>query len=513
MKLESLPTFAIFVLGLIASTHARPRPQSPAVPSGRCGKDFGLATCEKFPGELCCSEFGFCGGTADHCKPQSCQFGCDNKNPFLPGTVDPKKSAGSTNTTPPPGSGITPPTYGTPANPPTQATTPVPNGRCGRDFGLATCEKFPGEFCCSQYGYCGGTAEHCNPQTCQFGCDNKNPLAPGKLDPKAGTNPPSTGAPQNPTTPPSTPPGAGDPASPQPPTPPPQTNGSSVAVPKGRCGRDFGFASCQRFPGEFCCSEFGFCGGTADHCKAETCQFGCDNKDPFLPGKETPKKDVDQGPMQLPEIDENGSIQSCKIPGTISITYDDGPSPLTPNLLNTLDGLKVKTTFFVIGSSIANPGMKEVLIDADRRGHDIASHSFSHSNFLTLSDQQIQEEIKKTEDAIFNAIGKRPRYFRPPFGAVDARVANIVKSMGYKIILWNLDSNDFRHPDDYQAYETAYSSGFSGRTASNSAFISLQHDIHQGTVQFAQKIHEFTIRSGYQPKSVSACLQESAYKN
>ncbi|KAI9139516.1 hypothetical protein BKA69DRAFT_1014904, partial [Paraphysoderma sedebokerense] len=166
----------------------------------------------------------------------------------------------------------------------------------------------------------------------------------------------------------------------------------------------------------------------------------------------------------------------------------------------------VKTTFFVIGSNIANPGMREVLIDADRRGHDIASHSFTHSNFLTLSDQQIQEEITKTEDAIFNAIGKRPRYFRPPFGAMDGRVANIVKSMGYKIILWNLDTNDWRQPDDIQAYEASYSTAFSGRNPSTSAFISLQHDIHQGTVNFAQRVHELAIRSGYQPRSVSKCL-------
>ncbi|KAI9138248.1 hypothetical protein BKA69DRAFT_1031603, partial [Paraphysoderma sedebokerense] len=206
-------------------------------------------------------------------------------------------------------------------------------------------------------------------------------------------------------------------------------------------------------------------------------------------------------------------ILNCKVPGSISITYDDGPSPLTTTLLNTLSSMNVRTTFFVIGSSIGNPGMKQVVAEAARRGHDIASHSFTHSNFLTLSDQQIRDEITRTETAIFNAIGRRPRYFRPPFGAIDARVARIVQSMGYKTILWNIDTKDFLNPNDHQAQERAYSTAFLGRSTSTAAFISLQHDIHQGTVNAARRIYEFSIRNGYRPQSVSACLQESAYRN
>ncbi|KAI9138249.1 hypothetical protein BKA69DRAFT_813558 [Paraphysoderma sedebokerense] len=127
MKFDLFLTVSIFAFGPLAlSVYASPQPQS-AVPSGRCGRDFGLATCERFAGEFCCSQFGFCGGTADHCNAQTCQFGCDNRDPFRPGTVNPKKA-------------------------PTPTPTPTPQGRCGRDFGFAACDSSPGEVCCSEFG-------------------------------------------------------------------------------------------------------------------------------------------------------------------------------------------------------------------------------------------------------------------------------------------------------------------------------------------------------------------------
>lgn len=358
------------------------------------------------------------------------------------------------------------------------AQNSVPAGRCGKDFGFATCEKYPGEYCCSEYGWCGGTADHCNPQTCQFGCDNRNPRSPGRVP-----LPPPTSSP-SPTARPTT--------SPRPsPTSPP-------SVPQGRCGREFGGAFCN-YPGEYCCSEYGWCGNTPSHC-GTGCQSGCDNRPPQGP------------PSQLPEVGEDGAILSCKIPGSISITYDDGPSEFTSTLLDTLRSLNVKTTFFVVGQYLEDESNRQLLARAVREGHEIASHSYSHTSFLQLSDQQIRDEMTKTEDLILRAIGRRPRLFRPPYGEMDGRVASVVGRLGYRVIKWNIDSNDWRHPDDYAAYETEYRNALSNTDPASRAFISLQHDIHAGTVRFAKQIHEFTIRTGYKPQKVSTCLEESAYK-
>lgn len=137
-------------------------------------------------------------------------------------------------------------------------------------------------------------------------------------------------------------------------------------------------------------------------------------------------------------------IYGCPQDHNWALTFDDGPSNYTSELLDILDKENVKATFCVMGAHVEQ--YPEILKRAYESGHHIASHTFSHPHLMSLSNEEIIYEVKATEEAIEKAIGIKPRYIRPPFGEADARVKGLLKSMGYKVLLWNVD------PTDYDVY-------------------------------------------------------------
>jgi peptidoglycan/xylan/chitin deacetylase (PgdA/CDA1 family) len=117
-------------------------------------------------------------------------------------------------------------------------------------------------------------------------------------------------------------------------------------------------------------------------------------------------------------------------------------------IIDELTRLRAPATFFVCGAWCEkNP---ELLREAVRRGFEIANHSFSHPAFTGLTEEEMVSEIKRTEEAIRDIGGGRPAaYFRPPYGSIDARVRQVVASLGYSVVMWSTDTLDW-HPSTTQ---------------------------------------------------------------
>jgi peptidoglycan/xylan/chitin deacetylase (PgdA/CDA1 family) len=137
-------------------------------------------------------------------------------------------------------------------------------------------------------------------------------------------------------------------------------------------------------------------------------------------------------------------IYGCAQDHQWALTFDDGPSNYTAELLDILDKENVKATFCVMGSHVEQ--YPDILKRAYESGHQIASHTYSHPHLMSLSNDEIIYEVKSTEEAIEKAIGIKPHYIRPPFGEADDRVKGLLQTLGYKILLWNVD------PTDYDVY-------------------------------------------------------------
>jgi polysaccharide deacetylase family sporulation protein PdaB len=128
----------------------------------------------------------------------------------------------------------------------------------------------------------------------------------------------------------------------------------------------------------------------------------------------------------------------------VALTFDDGPvNKATEEILAILKEKDVKATFFVIGKQAEKFPM--LVTQEIAEGHEVGNHTYSHPQLTKLSKNKIEEELDKTEKEILK-VATKPSFFRPPEGAYDNTVFKIARHNEYSIILWSIDTNDWRYP-------------------------------------------------------------------
>ena len=131
----------------------------------------------------------------------------------------------------------------------------------------------------------------------------------------------------------------------------------------------------------------------------------------------------------------------------VALTFDDGPSPVwTPLILDELKKADIKATFFVIGHHVQK--YPEVARRITQEGHLIANHGYAHSVLLYYTLEELEEEIQYTEHVIRAVTGQTTKYFRPPKAWLRPQEKKKIKSMGYEVVLWSLNSKDWVTFDD-----------------------------------------------------------------
>ncbi len=127
---------------------------------------------------------------------------------------------------------------------------------------------------------------------------------------------------------------------------------------------------------------------------------------------------------------------------TIAITFDDGPHPiLTPALLDVLDSLGVKASFFLVGKMVdRNPALVREIF---ARGHTVGNHSYEHRNSSALTGEEFSTDILKCCESIERNIPVKVRFFRPPGGNYTKSVLSLVEDAGLSTVLWDINSRDY----------------------------------------------------------------------
>lgn len=150
---------------------------------------------------------------------------------------------------------------------------------------------------------------------------------------------------------------------------------------------------------------------------------------------------------RLPGVLRRGPLTSRRV----ALTFDDGPDDLTLQYLETLDELGVPATFFVCGDRAAEK--PELVREYIRRGHQLANHGYDHTRFTKLSRRELIDQLERTERAIGGQVTGRP-WVRPPHGALNARSLFALRSAGYVVALWSIDSRDYHVRDADALAET-----------------------------------------------------------
>ncbi len=112
---------------------------------------------------------------------------------------------------------------------------------------------------------------------------------------------------------------------------------------------------------------------------------------------------------------------------TVALTFDDGPNPgITDEIIDILEENGIVASFFVVGQNINEENAKRIR-RAYSLGCEINNHSFTHSYMDKLTEDVIGDEIKRTTQLIYETVGEYPRFFRPPYIAVNQTMFDCIE--------------------------------------------------------------------------------------
>ncbi len=127
----------------------------------------------------------------------------------------------------------------------------------------------------------------------------------------------------------------------------------------------------------------------------------------------------------------------------VAITFDDGPDEETPLLLDELDRHCMRATFFVLGKQVEK--YPEYAREIVRRGHELASHGYSHKAFPLLDAGELAAEIVRTASLLPAPEGEP--LLRPPRGQMSIDAIMMASRFGHLVAGWSIDSLDYKLRD------------------------------------------------------------------
>ncbi|MGV9992079.1 polysaccharide deacetylase family protein [Streptomyces sp. NPDC003374] len=129
-------------------------------------------------------------------------------------------------------------------------------------------------------------------------------------------------------------------------------------------------------------------------------------------------------------------------PGHVALTFDDGPDPeSTPHFLAALDRLGARATFFVLGESVSRH--PELTRHIAERGHELAVHGWTHSRpWLPAPGRDVRETALAAR-VVHEAAGRRPQWYRPPYGVLTSGRWAAARRAGLRPVLWTAWGRDW----------------------------------------------------------------------
>ena len=189
---------------------------------------------------------------------------------------------------------------------------------------------------------------------------------------------------------------------------------------------------------------------------------------------------------------------------SLALTFDDGPSERTPELLEILDRHRVPATFFQCGANVER--LPAIAGEVRAGGHEIGNHSHTHPFLCFRSPAFIEDELRRAQDAIACHTGTAPEWFRAPFGVRWFGLGGAQRRVGLTAVMWTAIGYDWNSKVDVVVKR------MSGR-AGNGAILCL-HDGRElrvkpdigVTVESVRRLVPMLLDRGYQFETVSRLL-------
>jgi peptidoglycan/xylan/chitin deacetylase (PgdA/CDA1 family) len=126
----------------------------------------------------------------------------------------------------------------------------------------------------------------------------------------------------------------------------------------------------------------------------------------------------------------------------MALTFDDGPGEFTRPMLDVLDEVGVKATFFELGENV--DAYPELSAEVVTRGHQLAMHGYAHDDMAALGTAAVRDNVLRCRESILAATGLDTGYFRAPYGDFTEREWKIAGDTFSYLVGWNIDTVDWQ---------------------------------------------------------------------
>lgn len=156
-------------------------------------------------------------------------------------------------------------------------------------------------------------------------------------------------------------------------------------------------------------------------------------------------------PLETPEppklsyeaIELAGDSYEYSLPeGYVALSFDDGPSRYTEQLVDILVQEGVAANFLFIGQNVSH--YPEAVSYADKHGMPVGNHSWDHSDLTANTAEENRNNLDRANRSLEQLIAGPVTIFRPPYGAVNPQVAEEAGRQQLKVLLWNRDPKDWK---------------------------------------------------------------------
>ena len=160
----------------------------------------------------------------------------------------------------------------------------------------------------------------------------------------------------------------------------------------------------------------------------------------------------------------------------VALTFDDGPTKYTNEILDILKDNNSVATFFVIGNKVEL--YNDTITKMINNGNEIGNHSYSHKWLNRLDNTIIKEEIDNTKNILNNKYQYTPTNFRPTYGGINKKMRKIIN---LNIVMWNIDTKDWKYRNVHTIVSRATKN-------THDLDIILMHDTKKRTVDAVKQI-------------------------
>lgn len=197
-------------------------------------------------------------------------------------------------------------------------------------------------------------------------------------------------------------------------------------------------------------------------------------------------------------------INQCTQRGMYAMTWDDGPTGYTAQLLDTLAQKKVKVTFHITTQYLTDPSIQSMIQRIASAGHLIGLRTEASVDLFKMTDAQIRAYVARQANVLSSFIGYFPKFIRLPYNGYDQRVLSAIESTGLIATSHNLETYDYNNDGGRTLNAVKLALSLVGK--GQGSFISVQHDGVQQSVGIAGKVIEQIQASGYKIVKLDECL-------